>query len=83
MLRRTVSTIESRYSYAMLLFLLLRPSPDPPKLTRVPAAAGNPSEYTRPRHRMSPERVHEIRQQFGGSATGMMYLQQTYAPPKL
>ena len=32
---------------------------------------------------MSPQRVHEIRQQFGGSATGMMYLQQTYAPPKL
>ena len=26
-----------------------------------------------PKHRLSPERVHQIRQEFGGSQTGMMY----------
>ena len=55
---------------------------DPPIETGF-VAAGNVNDGGTKGHRISPERLHAIRNEFGGSQTGMQFRLGLYAGPKL
>ena len=59
------------------------PSADEPPIETGFAPAGNRNDGGALGHRITPERLHEIRNQFGGSQTGMQFRRGLYAGPKL